>query len=34
EVGELARFLEMSQTLGETSLLREFRAWVRSQLDN
>ncbi len=34
EVGELARFLEMSETLGETSLLREFRAWVRSQLEN
>ena len=33
-VEEVSRFLEMSQTLGETSLLREFRAWVRSQLEN
>ncbi|HIK30935.1 MAG TPA: Uma2 family endonuclease [Oscillatoriales cyanobacterium M59_W2019_021] len=28
---EILRFLEMSQTMGETSLLRSFRQWVRSQ---
>lgn len=28
---EILRFLEMSKTMGETSLLRSFRQWVKSQ---
>lgn len=29
---ETVRFLEASQTMGETSLIREFRKWVRSKI--
>ena len=29
---EILRFLAVSQTMGETSLVREFRKWVRSQI--
>lgn len=32
-VAEVARFLEQSQTTGETTLLRSFRAWVQQQLE-
>ena len=31
-VTEVAKFLEQSQTVGETTLLKAFRAWVREQL--
>jgi len=30
-VAELARFLELGRTLGETQVSRQFRAWVREQ---
>ncbi|MGK7874352.1 MAG: Uma2 family endonuclease [Xenococcaceae cyanobacterium] len=29
---EILRFLELSKTMGETSLIRSFRQWVRSQI--
>ena len=29
---EVVRFLALSQTMGETSLVRQFRQWVRTQL--
>ncbi len=31
-VTEIAKLLEQSQTVGETTLLRSFRAWVREQI--
>ncbi len=31
-VTEVAKFLEQSQTVGETTLLKAFRAWVREQI--
>ncbi|MCT7956477.1 Uma2 family endonuclease [Laspinema palackyanum] len=31
-VTEVAKFLEQSQTVGETTLIRTFRAWVREQI--
>ncbi|WP_254567260.1 Uma2 family endonuclease [Oscillatoria sp. HE19RPO] len=31
-VTEVAKFLEQSQTVGETTLLRAFRTWVRAQI--
>jgi Uma2 family endonuclease len=30
--GDILRFLQMSQTMGETSWVREFRQWVRKKL--
>ncbi len=30
---DLARFLELSQTMGETSLIRAFRQWLRVKLE-
>jgi Uma2 family endonuclease len=30
---DLARFLAMSQTMGETSLIRAFRQWLRTKLE-
>ncbi|OCR00578.1 hypothetical protein BCD67_11395 [Oscillatoriales cyanobacterium USR001] len=33
-VTEVARFLQESKTVGETTLLRGFRVWVRSQIAN
>lgn len=30
--GDLLRFLQASQTMGETSLIREFRQWVKQRL--
>ena len=30
---DLARFLDMSQTMGETSLIRAFRQWFRTRLE-
>lgn len=29
---EIMRFLELRKTMGETSLIRLFREWVRSQV--
>ena len=31
--GDILRFLEASQTMGETSWVREFRRWVRGQIE-
>jgi Uma2 family endonuclease len=31
--GDILRFLQTSQTMGETSWVREFRRWVREQLE-
>ncbi|WP_324633772.1 Uma2 family endonuclease, partial [Phormidium sp. CCY1219] len=31
-VAQVAQFLAQSQTVGETTLLRSFRAWVREQI--
>ena len=31
--GNILRFLQISQTMGETSWVREFRRWVRSQIE-
>ncbi|MCT7994845.1 Uma2 family endonuclease [Laspinema olomoucense] len=33
-VTEVAKFLEQSQTLGETTLLKAFRAWVKEQIQS
>lgn len=30
--GDMLRFLQASQTMGETSWVREFRQWVREQI--
>ncbi len=30
--GQLVRFLKLAETMGETSLIRSFREWVRSQI--
>ena len=31
--GDILRFLQVSQTMGETSWVREFRRWVRGQIE-
>jgi hypothetical protein len=31
-VGEIGRFLQMARTIGHMAILREFRKWVREQL--
>jgi Uma2 family endonuclease len=33
-VAEVAKFLEQSQTVGETTLLKSFRTWVREQIQS
>jgi Uma2 family endonuclease len=33
-VTEVSKFLEQSQTVGETTLLKAFRAWVREQIQS